>query len=268
MLVAKGSLVNSASAAFLRMGASPSIPHHIAERGGGSTNNRVERPACGANLLLTSLLLIDVQRRSINPGHTSANTEVSARNLHLVWHDSANSVTSRPFRLTKEKEMRRLSITLLTLLALASVTLFVALAQSPHFLKASFGTLSNTTGCVDVNFKAAGFGNEATTGSVKITATVSATWACKNRGQQCPNAANKQTTTETIDVTKSFAVRNGQITDSFTICPSNPGNFCPGGQTVVLDSVTYTNVRLTIPDTGDIIVVGDKQSGDLFPNCP
>jgi len=164
--------------------------------------------------------------------------------------------------------MRRIGITLLTLLALASVTLFVALAQSPHFLKASFGTLSNTTGCVDVNFKAAGFGNDATTGSVRITATVSATWACKNRGQQCPNAANKQTTTETIDVTKSFAVRNGQITDSFNICPSNPGNFCPGGQTVVLDSVTYTNVRLTIPDTGDIIVVGDKQSGDLFPNCP
>lgn len=164
--------------------------------------------------------------------------------------------------------MRRTTITLLTLLALASLTLWVALAQSPHFLKASFGTLSNTTGCVDVNFKAAGFGNDATTGSVRITATVTATWACRNRGQQCPNAANKQTTTETIDLTRSFAVRNGQITDSFTICPSNPGNFCPGGQNVVLDSVTYTNVTLTIPDTGDTRNLGNKDSGNLFPNCP
>jgi hypothetical protein len=164
--------------------------------------------------------------------------------------------------------MRRLSITLLTLLAVASISLWVAFAQSAHFLKASYGTLSNTTGCVDVNFKAAGFGNDATTGSVTITATVSATWACKNRGQQCPNAANKQTTSETITVTKSFAVRNGQITDSFTICPTNPGNFCPGGQTLVLDSVKYTDVTLTIPATGDTIGVGGKDSGDLFPNCP
>jgi hypothetical protein len=164
--------------------------------------------------------------------------------------------------------MRRTTITLLTLLALASLTLWVAYAQSPHFLKASFGTLNTTSGCLDVNFKAAGFGNDVTTASVNITATIVAEWACKNKGQQCPNAANKQTTTETINLTKSFTVRNGQITDSFTICPTNPGNFCPPGQNVVLVSVSYSNVTLTIPDTGDTRNLGNKDSGNLFPNCP
>jgi hypothetical protein len=37
MLVPEEPLVNTAPAAFLRVGASPSIPHLIAERGGGST---------------------------------------------------------------------------------------------------------------------------------------------------------------------------------------------------------------------------------------
>jgi hypothetical protein len=164
--------------------------------------------------------------------------------------------------------MRRTTITLLTLLALASLTLWVAYAQSPHFLKASFGTLSNTTGCLDVDFKAAGFGNDATTASINITGTVVADWACKNKGQQCPNAANKQTTTRQFNITQTFTVRNGQITDSFTICPEDPGNFCPPGQSRVLLDVTYTNVTLTIPETGDTRNLGNKASGNLFPNCP
>jgi hypothetical protein len=82
------------------MGASPSSSHHIAERGGGSTKYQVERPTRGANLVLTLLLLIDVQGRSVKLSRALVNTNVSVRNPHLVWYAQANSVTGRLLRLT------------------------------------------------------------------------------------------------------------------------------------------------------------------------
>jgi hypothetical protein len=42
--------------------------------------------------------------------------------------------------------------------------------------------------------------------------------------------------------------KNGSISQSLTLEPPSPGSFsCPGGQTLVLASVSYTNV--TINDT-------------------
>jgi hypothetical protein len=169
--------------------------------------------------------------------------------------------------------MKRTTITLLTLLALASISIWAVSAQNPHFLRASFGTVDKTTGCVDVNFKVAGLGNDVTEAGVTLTGTVTAVWACRNRGEQCPNAENKQTTSAQLTITTNFPVNHGQITGSFNICPQEPAeDFCPGNQRLVLDSVSYSNVRLTVEGTGVpgvfVDVPDQPLEEDLFPNCP
>jgi hypothetical protein len=165
--------------------------------------------------------------------------------------------------------MKRTTIVFLTLLAMASLTLWAAYAQSPHFIRLAFGRVDNTTGCVDVNFKVAGLGNDVTEQGVTLTGTVTSVWACRNRGEQCPDAANKQTTSATLTITQNFPVSHGQITGSFNICPQEPEDFCPGNQRLVLDSVSYSNVRLTVDGT-DVsqLVPGQPFATDLFPNCP
>ena len=49
-----------------------------------------------------------------------------------------------------------------------------------------------------------------------------------------------------LQTSGNFPVRNGQTTGSLTVGPPGPGSFsCPSGQTLFLQSVTYSNTYVS-----------------------
>jgi hypothetical protein len=124
--------------------------------------------------------------------------------------------------------------TLLLMLVVAAVAVPAALAANPHFIGTPSITESGNS--LVISFKAAGLGN-VPSADFSLSGTVDVSSRCYTKSGNKPQAANKQ---ETINVsqTKTFAVSNGQTTGSFTITPLSTLT-CPGGQHVVIESVTY-----------------------------
>jgi hypothetical protein len=138
--------------------------------------------------------------------------------------------------------MRRLITLTITMLALTSFMAITALADSPHFIRCSASGV-NDDGSLEVCFKIAGFGPNVTL-TVTASATADAVYACKNNGQQCPNAANKVHVQADVSASGMFTSgKNGQITACLTVDPPPTTLQCPNGQDLVLDSVSYTNVQ-------------------------
>jgi hypothetical protein len=123
-------------------------------------------------------------------------------------------------------------------------TAAVALADSPHFIKAS-ATL-NGSGQLVCTFKEAGLGNTATSADISCAADATATYQCWNKGGNHPQAGNKETVGGPVSGGGSFPIRNGSASGSITVSPPGPGTFsCPGGQTLFLEDVSYTNIVLS-----------------------
>jgi hypothetical protein len=116
-----------------------------------------------------------------------------------------------------------------------------ASAASPHFIGTPQATTSSNS--LTVTFKAAGLGNSSTV-DFALNGSVAVSSRCYTKSGNKPQAANKQ---ETIAVSqsKTFDVRNGQTTGSFTVTPLSTLT-CPKGQIVVVESVSY-NLNLTGP---------------------
>jgi hypothetical protein len=141
--------------------------------------------------------------------------------------------------------MRRIAIAILAVLLTASLAP-VAFADSPHFISEGSASITSAGAYVVTNFKEAGLGSTTTTEQITLSATASATYACINGGSNHPKAANKETVTSPVSNTGSFPVRNGATTGTIAVGPPGSGGFsCPGGQTLVLAFVSYTNVVLT-----------------------
>ena len=133
--------------------------------------------------------------------------------------------------------MRSISrrFTVLAVAVVASLTFAsVAIAANPHFIGTP--TITQSGNSLVVNFKAAGLGN-APSATFSLTGSVTVSSRCYTKSNNKPQAANKQ---EVINVssTKTFPVRNGQTTGSFTITPLSTLT-CPRGQRVVVESVSY-----------------------------
>lgn len=119
-----------------------------------------------------------------------------------------------------------------------------AFADSPHFIKAS--ATINSSGQLVCSFKEAGLGTTLTTANITCAADATAVYQCFNNGGKHPQAGNKETVGGPVSNTDTFAVRNGQTTGSITVSPPGPGDFsCPNGQTLFLQSVSYTNIVLS-----------------------
>lgn len=147
----------------------------------------------------------------------------------------------------KATSLKHLMTLVLAFFALAIMTP-AAIASSPHFINAS--ACVNSAGDLVASFKEAGLGDEVV--DIELSASATATYACINGGGKHPKAANKETVSSEVSATAPFTPHNGQITGTLTIAPPGPGSFsCPQGQTLVLASVSYTNVQLT--DTTDNI---------------
>jgi hypothetical protein len=141
--------------------------------------------------------------------------------------------------------MRRMLLAVAGLLSVAALAVPAALADSPHFLFAN-SSVSSTTGALTVDFKEVGLGTGTT--SVTITLTVenaTAVYQCFNNGGKHPKAGNKETVNTTLQASGNFPVRNGQTTASLSVGPPSQGDFaCPSGQSLFLQSVTYSGITV------------------------
>jgi hypothetical protein len=132
------------------------------------------------------------------------------------------------------------TVALVVMLATAAV----ALADSPHFIRAS-ATINNS-GQLVCTFKEAGLGTTATSADISCSADATATYQCWNKGGNHPQAGNKETVGGPVSGGGEFPIRNGSATGSITVAPPGPGDFsCPGGQTLFLEDVSYTNIVLS-----------------------
>lgn len=117
-----------------------------------------------------------------------------------------------------------------------------ALADAPKFHSATSSV--NNAGALVVSWDERGLGNENI--DYTLTADATADYACINGGGKHPQAANKETINGDVSAGGSFEPRNGRITASLAAGPISAGDFsCPGGQRLVLASVSYTNIVLT-----------------------
>ena len=128
--------------------------------------------------------------------------------------------------------------------ALMLMAPMLASAQSPHFIRASSGVTNS--GSLTCSFKEAGLGDVGPNVDITCSTQASAEYWCINRGENHPQAQNKETATGDVSKTGNFPVRNGQTTGTITVSPPPaPSDFrCPPGQSLILASVTYTNVQV------------------------
>ena len=160
------------------------------------------------------------------------------------------------------------SVALAVFLAIG-LTAGIALADSPHFLFAN-SSVSTTTGALSVSFKEVGLGNTATTEQVTLTVdTATAVYQCWNNGGHHPKAGNKETVSTSLTTTDTFDVRNGQTTGTISAGPPSQGDFaCPSGQTLFLESVTYSGITVTGSAGDSLGATPDPVGGTLSPHIP
>lgn len=92
------------------------------------------------------------------------------------------------------------------------------------------------------SFKEVGLGTGATSVTITLSADATALYQCWNKGGHHPKAGNKETVNSEVQASGNFPVSNGQTTASLSVGPPGPGEFsCPGGQTLYIESVTYSN---------------------------
>ena len=163
--------------------------------------------------------------------------------------------------------MKKLSILTLSMVALVGFMATTVWATSPHFLRCAASGV-NPDGSLDVSFTIAGLGDNQTL-TVTATAHADAVYGCLNHGQQCPNAANKVEVHTDVSATGTFTSgKNGSIRASLTVDPPPTTLRCPGGQTLVLVSISYTNVSVSAPGAGDCETSPGTFAANFFPQCP
>ena len=112
-----------------------------------------------------------------------------------------------------------------------------------HFFS-SLGSVNNG-GALVVSFDEAGVGQQLVNYTLHVD-TASATYACINGGGNHPKAANKETHSSSLTAQASFNPTNGRVKASISTGPVSAGSFsCPGGQRLVLASVSYSGITLT-----------------------
>ena len=164
--------------------------------------------------------------------------------------------------------MKKLSILILTMVALVGFMATTVWADSPHFLRCDASGV-NPDGTLNVSFKIAGLGANQTL-TVTASAHADAIYGCLNHGAQCPNAGNKVEVQQDVSASGTFTSgKNGSITASLTVDPPETALTCPGNQQVVLVSVSYTNVAVSAPVAGSPCIPSPGTfAANFFPQCP
>jgi hypothetical protein len=138
---------------------------------------------------------------------------------------------------------RSLGAVSLAIAALALWPVMASASSGAHFFHDTSASVAGS-GALVVHIDEAGLGNENIT--YALTAEASATYACINGGGNHPKAANKETFHEEVSAGATFQVKNGRVEADMSAGPISAGSFkCPGGQTLVLAAVSYSNIVLT-----------------------
>ena len=158
----------------------------------------------------------------------------------------------------------KLTLTL-TVVVVAALTFWAVAASATsgaHFFSAT-GSVNNS-GALVVSWDEAGVGQQQI--NYVLTADSTATYACLNGGGNHPKAANKATFAGPLtSPSVGFLPQNGRVVGSISVGPLSAGSFsCPSGQTLVLASVSYTNILLT--DTTNHISTSVADTSRTFFN--
>jgi len=141
--------------------------------------------------------------------------------------------------------MRRIVVVLISAFAGIMLTATPALASAggtgnPHFQFAENSIGSG--GTLTTSFKEVGLGTGISSVVISLNADATALYQCFNNGGNHPKAGNKETVQTHLQTSGTFPVSNGNATGSLSVGPPSPGGFsCPSGQTLFLQSVTYSN---------------------------
>ncbi len=141
----------------------------------------------------------------------------------------------------------------------------MAVTSGAHFFSVSDSIAEN--GVLVVSFDEGGLGKVSGQVTYTLNADVTANYACINTGGNQPKASNKETVSAPVTVTAEFTpATNGRVIASISTSPlAPPADFsCPGGQTLILASVAYTDVVLT--DTTSNIAVHPSSISRTFVN--
>src|SRR5262245_7032986 len=147
----------------------------------------------------------------------------------------------------------------------AGMAVGTAEAANPHFIRAT-AAIEND-GDLTASFKMAGLGDNETI-TITLSADATATYACKNNGNNFPSDPKKRTVAGPVSAAGDFTSgQNGQVTGSLTVSPPPSGGLdCPGNQREVLAIVSYTNVSLS--GGGDTANIAGTFSKVLEPKFP
>jgi hypothetical protein len=215
-------------------------------------------PAIGYSLVVLAVPSVDTSEL-VSPG--SATQSGLANNFHRLATDTDPNLpdatgTQTPLNgvAFRRRTMGRTLIAAAFVITLAIVPVGRAWAQSPHFIIARDALSSTDAEDLFESFKEAGLGNDVTI-NYTASANGTATYACINGGGSHPQASNKETVNGPVSASGSFnSGKNGTISASLTVEEPSAGSFsCPNGQSLVLGSVSYTDVQIC--DTVDNMCV-------------
>jgi hypothetical protein len=162
--------------------------------------------------------------------------------------------------------MKRLSILILTILALSSFMAITVRADSPHFIRRPTAALTST-GDYCVSFKEAGLGNTPITYTLTV-GTETFTFQCFTRHGNEPQGDPNHLSFSDVSTSTTITPHNGQITSSLCLMPEQDGASCQGhGLVLKLIAVDYENVTFC-DQTNNICVDTASLSGDVIPPIP
>jgi hypothetical protein len=140
--------------------------------------------------------------------------------------------------------MRRFFIAMALVMSVAAVTVSAATAAANFHGTPTF-TINNA-GQLICSGDVSGLGNVSET-EASCTATSTVDYQCINNGGKNPAAGNKRTVTGDVGTNVTVPVHNGRASANITVDPEGPGSFsCPGGQTLFLVGVCYSDITLTV----------------------
>jgi hypothetical protein len=166
--------------------------------------------------------------------------------------------------------MQRMTIIAVVFLFLLAGVPGPAWAQSSgaHYQHGSVSAAIQSNGDLLVSWVEAGLGNFDI--NYSLSGKADAVYFCVTNSGSIPNAANKTTSNTAVSASGTFQPMNGKVTASLTLpappAPVSSSPTCPSGQTLELQSITWSNVELDdLTYNDDTAVTKGTFSITLFP---
>lgn len=152
-------------------------------------------------------------------------------------------------------------------LAACGVISALAFAGSAHFVKGPTASISSV-GDYIVSFKEAGLGNTPITYSLTAEEVIY-TFQCYNPAGNTPVGEPNGVKSSDVSTFTTITPRNGQITGSVTLSPTDEGASCQGNaMKLCMTAASYSGVQFK-DETSPVgpISMPDKQITLSKPNC-